>query len=58
MAGSSSKNLIVSFKRTLEEGTILDFFSTEEPLPFIMKDTEGNSWAVFGNAEYTPRQVF
>lgn len=50
VAGSGGKNFIVSFKRTLEDGTLLDFFSTDDPLPVIMKDNEGNSWDIFGNA--------
>ena len=50
LAGSSGKNFIVSFKRTLEDGTILDFKLSEKALPVIMADEEGNSWDIFGRA--------
>jgi hypothetical protein len=50
VAGSSGKNFIVSFKRTLEDGTLLDFSVAEAPLPIIMVDNEGNSWDIFGKA--------
>lgn len=50
IAGSSGKNFIVSFRRTLSDGTILDFLPADEPLPVIMKDNEGNHWDVFGRA--------
>ena len=50
VAGSSGKNFIVSFKRTLEDGTKKNFSVAEEPLPIIMVDNEGNSWDIFGKA--------
>lgn len=50
VAGSSGKNFIVSFKRTLEDGTLLDFSPAAAKLPIIMVDNEGNSWDIFGKA--------
>ncbi len=55
IAGSSGKNLIVSFFRTLEDGTELSFESTDEELPVLMIDNEGTSWDVFGRGVSGPR---
>ncbi len=49
IAGSASKNLIVSFKRELG-GEILTFTPSDRSLPVIMKDQEGNQWDIFGVA--------
>ena len=50
LAGSSGKNFIVSFKRTLEDGTVLSFRNSSDALPVIMEDDEGNTWDIFGRA--------
>ena len=47
IAGSSSKELVVSFDRTLADGTVLEFEGASK-LPVILKDNEGNKWNIFG----------
>lgn len=55
LAGNRGMNLIVSFHRTLPDGTILDFSPSPEPLPIVMQDSEGTQWDVFGQAVEGPR---
>jgi hypothetical protein len=50
VAGSSNRRYAVSFERTLDDGTVLTFLPSDEPLPSIVSDNEGNSWDVFGRA--------
>ncbi len=58
ITGSKENDFIVSFSRTMPDGTILSF----EPSPAnsaadeIMTDLEGNTWDVFGEALSGPRQ--
>ncbi len=47
VAGSQSKEFIVSFNRTLPDGTVLEFESAAK-LPVVLKDNEGNMWNMFG----------
>ncbi|MTI87875.1 MAG: DUF3179 domain-containing protein [Balneolaceae bacterium] len=54
-AGSASDHFTVSFYRTLDDGTILHFEPIQGGLPVIMKDQEGNSWNIFGEAVNGPR---
>ena len=55
IAGNAVKQYIVSFYRTLDD-KLLEFKSTEEALPIIMEDNEGNSWDIFGYAIRGPRK--
>ncbi len=56
VAGSKHRNFAVSFERTLEDGTILDFFSAfTGDGPVILTDNEGNRWNIFGEAVEGPR---
>lgn len=48
VAGSREKNLIVSFERTLPGGELLSFTEAPVRLPFIMEDTSGTKWDIFG----------
>lgn len=50
VAGSAGLNFIVSFERTLPDGTVLDFPTPLQGLPNIMEDQEGNKWDIFGVA--------
>lgn len=54
VAGSSQLNLAVSFLRIVD-GTTLTFSPVNNNLPIIMKDQEGTSWNVFGEAVSGPR---
>lgn len=54
LAGNAVDLFIVSFERELA-GTLLEFVVTEEELPIIMEDTEGNKWDIFGFALEGPR---
>jgi len=47
---SASKNFGAIFERTLDDGTVLTFSPSSEPLPTVMTDDEGNTWDVFGEA--------
>jgi len=55
IAGNSAKNLVVSFIRRLENGTILTFEPLQDQLPAIFVDNEGTTWDVFGNGISGPR---
>ena len=56
VAGMAKDELVVSYSRTLDNGTTLDFSQTDEPLPAIMQDDEGTVWSVFGEALSGPRE--
>jgi hypothetical protein len=55
VAGSKGNNLVVSFERRLNDGTILTFTPVHNMLPVIMMDREGTKWDVFGRAVEGPR---
>ena len=55
LAGNAKDLYIVSFLRMLD-GTLLEFTSTNDELPIIMNDNEGNKWDVFGFAMEGPRK--
>ncbi len=55
LAGNANDLFIVSFERELA-GTLLEFKITEDELPIIMEDTEGNKWDIFGFAVEGPRK--
>jgi hypothetical protein len=40
--------LLISFKRSLMDGTVLEFTTSSERLPIILEDTEGNKWDIQG----------
>lgn len=56
VAGMAKDELVVSYSRSLEDGTTLEFSQTDEPLPAIMQDDEGTVWSVFGEALSGPRE--
>ncbi len=58
IAGSRDDNFIVSFKRVMPDGTVLNFNSVpaESQKHEIMIDNEGNTWDVFGVALSGPRK--
>lgn len=45
---------MVSFKRQLSDGSLLEFELVENELPVVMKDKGGSKWDVFGNAVSGP----
>ncbi len=53
--GNQTGKFAVAFERTLPDGTILSFSSTEETLPRAMIDDEGTTWDLFGHAVSGPR---
>jgi len=55
LAGNAQDQYIVSFERELD-GKLLDFTPTDDALPTIMKDNEGNKWNIFGYATDGPRK--
>jgi len=55
IAGSSKYRLAVSFSREMEDGTVLNLFTSQQGLPIIMEDNEGNLWNLFGEAVSGPR---
>ncbi len=51
IAGSASQNFIVSFERTLHDGTLLEFSQAmDSSSANILIDNEGNTWNIFGEA--------
>ena len=55
VAGNAKDLYIVSFERELD-GVLIEFSPSEDPLPAIMEDTEGNTWDIFGFAISGPRK--
>lgn len=54
-AGNADKNFGVSFSPVAEGGTKLNFQAVQNRFPVIMKDNEGNTWDIFGEAVSGPR---
>lgn len=52
---NSSKNFMVAFQRTLNDGTELSFEAVQENLPLVLIDNEGTGWDVFGRGISGPR---
>lgn len=59
VAGSQEHNFIVSFERTLGDGTVLSFTPVQDDevlvTETILQDSEGNSWDILGHAISGPR---
>jgi uncharacterized protein DUF3179 len=55
VVGNLARNFIVSFYRTLEDGTMLNFTAVDEN-NIILKDNLGNKWDIFGFAVSGPLQ--
>ncbi len=59
LAGSQKHNFIVSFERTLPDGTLLSFTTVQEGETLqekaLLADNEGNHWDLFGHAIDGPR---
>lgn len=56
VAGDKTRNLVVGFERTAQDGTMLSFTANEGDGTEIMTDNEGNTWDLFGYATSGPRQ--
>lgn len=56
VVGSSNMGMVISFERTLADGTELEFKPVEGNLPIVMEDQEGTRWNIFGEAVSGPRQ--
>lgn len=56
VAGSADTFMAVAFKRTLADGTTLEFTARPGELPIIMDDNDGNVWNIHGEAVSGPRQ--
>jgi len=56
VVGSTEFQLAVSYNRTLNDGTILEFEGSQRNFPVIATDNEGNVWDVFGIAIEGPRK--
>lgn len=59
VAGSKTHNFIVAFERKTETSGLLNFTATDftqGSQSAILKDSEGNSWNIFGEAVSGPRQ--
>lgn len=55
VAGSKTKNIVVSFERTLNDST-LSFSPVQNELPTILEDNEGTKWDIFGKGVSGPRE--
>ena len=56
VVGSRGQNFAMSFERSLEDGTVLEFSPVKNQLPLAMEDNEGTQWDVFGYAVSGPRK--
>jgi hypothetical protein len=57
VVGSSGHDFAAAFSRLSPEGTLLEFEAvSDDQLPVVMRDSEGNLWDLFGNAVSGPRQ--
>lgn len=54
VVGSNSRNFLVAYNRTIEDGVILSFSPVEKSGHIIMKDQMGNKWTIFGEAVEGP----
>jgi len=54
VAGSSSRNFLVAYNAEVEPGVVLNFSPVEGQGKIIMKDEQGNSWTIFGEAVEGP----
>lgn len=52
---NSTYRTMVAFNRVLEDGTSLDFESSNMSFPTIFQDQEGNAWNILGEAISGPR---
>lgn len=50
VAGSKELNFMIVFNRSLEDGTVLEFEPVQNAGAVVLKDNEGNTWDVFGEA--------
>ena len=55
LAGSKSRNFIVSYERRIPNGPELDFSVNTDANNFIMVDNEGTKWDIFGVGVDGPR---
>ena len=55
VAGSGGLDLLVSFGRQLDDGTILEFVISDNNLPVLFTDQELNDWDIFGVCTSGPR---
>ena len=56
VVGSRTKKFALSFERSLEDGTVLEFSPVKNKLPVAMEDNEGTLWDVLGYAVSGPRK--
>jgi len=54
--GSSNVNIAATYKRTLDNGTVLEFTPVQDQLPVVMQDDSGTKWDIFGFAVEGPRK--
>ena len=55
VVGSQIDNIMMIFKRQLQDGTLLSFSAVQGQLPGIMIDNEGTTWDVLGRGIAGPR---
>lgn len=55
LVGSISLQLVISYSRVVNDGTVLKFTPLQEDFPIMMEDNEGNKWNVFGECVSGPR---
>lgn len=48
--GSRTRRLAVVYGRELPDGTVLTFEALQNQLPVVMRDNEGTTWDIFGEA--------
>ncbi|MCP5050602.1 MAG: DUF3179 domain-containing protein [bacterium] len=53
--GNAESNFVVSFMRTLPDGTELTFTPVQNALPVVLEDNEGTRWDIFGMGVSGPR---
>lgn len=58
LAGSETKNIIVSFYPFSESGELLHFEAIDNKLPVIMKDESDNEYNIFGEVVTGPNLGF
>ena len=55
VVGSQADNIMMIFKRRLQDGTLLNFSAVQGQLPGILLDNEGTTWDVLGRGISGPR---
>jgi len=56
VVGNAAMNLVASYERVTDDGTVLTFEPLSDMLPAVMEDSEGTRWDILGKGIEGPRE--